>query len=755
MTAWRSRSLLVALAVAVLAFTALAEPLRLPGAAAADRRRRRGVLPARRPEVHLDPDVVLLGLLPPLLYAAAIQTSLVDFNANRRADPAARRSAWSSSRPPGSARRARAAPGHLVAGAFAIGAVVAPPDAVAATAIGRRIGLPRRIVTILEGESLLNDATALVALRTALAATSVGRRGAACRRGLPGRRRSAALPSASSVFLVVAVRKHVTDPCSTPASRSSIPFARLHRRRGDPRLRRHRRRRRRPAAGPQGADPADRAVPHRRADELAHDRVRPREHRLPAHRPPGRLDRRGRRRRARCRRAGSRLSARAMLVAVHRAADGLGVPRPLPAGPARPRPAPAGPPWTYTFLLGWAGMRGVVTLAAAFVIPEDTPHREVLLLIAFTVVAGTLLLQGLSLPWLARRLQVPSPDPMEDALARATLLQQASKAGFKVLQELEYDDPHGVVDADQAAHRAAQLRGLGAARHTADQETPSELYARVRLAMIEAERAPGAGDPRRRARRRRGRQRRAGDARRRGVDARRRPGSRDELQDRVLPRAAYRRLVRPPRGAPVVEAEPEPSPVCSRASTTAPRGSRCGCAWTAATSAAATPRRCGTPPRTSARPPTRSCSPPSPARTGAGASSTTSRPDPGGQRPAPVERGVGASSRSGPRASRCRRHGRRDRRGGSAPVAARRAAARRWCHAAPRGAGGTLLGVRRRSGGGPACARARVRTAVTSRNAGSVPGSSVAQRLLFSRWRSASSSAGPVACREARKPRSR
>ena len=58
--------------------------------------------------------------------------------------------------------------------AFAIGAVVAPPDAVAATAIARRIGLPRRIVTILEGESLLNDATALVALRTALAAMSVG-----------------------------------------------------------------------------------------------------------------------------------------------------------------------------------------------------------------------------------------------------------------------------------------------------------------------------------------------------------------------------------------------------------------------------------------------------------------------------------------------------------------------------------------------------------------------------------------------------
>jgi CPA1 family monovalent cation:H+ antiporter len=47
------------------------------------------------------------------------------------------------------------------------------------------------------------------------------------------------------------------------------------------------------------------------------------------------------------------------------------------------------PPATFTFLVGWAGMRGVVTLAAAFVIPADTEYREVLLLIAFTVVAGT------------------------------------------------------------------------------------------------------------------------------------------------------------------------------------------------------------------------------------------------------------------------------------------------------------------------------------------------------------------------------
>src|SRR4051795_448866 len=121
------------------------------------------------PDVELSKDVVLFGLLPPLLYAAAQSTSLIDFKANRR--PILLLSVglvafttlgvgWVAH---------QMLPGISWAIAFAIGAVVAPPDAVAATAIGRRIGLPRRIVTILEGESLLNDATALVALNTAIA----------------------------------------------------------------------------------------------------------------------------------------------------------------------------------------------------------------------------------------------------------------------------------------------------------------------------------------------------------------------------------------------------------------------------------------------------------------------------------------------------------------------------------------------------------------------------------------------------------
>lgn len=119
--------------------------------------------------VRITPDLILIGLLPPLLYAAAVKTSLIDFRANLR--PIALLSV-------GLVLFNTVAIGLLVwallpipmAAGFALGAVVAPPDAVAATAIARRVGMPRRVVTILEGESLVNDATALVLLRTAIAA---------------------------------------------------------------------------------------------------------------------------------------------------------------------------------------------------------------------------------------------------------------------------------------------------------------------------------------------------------------------------------------------------------------------------------------------------------------------------------------------------------------------------------------------------------------------------------------------------------
>ncbi len=258
------------------------------------------------------------------------------------------------------------------------------------------------------------------------------------------------------------------------------------------------------------------------------------------------------------------------------------------------------PPWTYTFLVGWAGMRGVVTLAAAFVIPRDTEHRDVLLLIAFTVAAGTLFIQGLSLPWLARRLKVPSPDPAADALARANLLHQAGQAGLAVLDKLEEDDPHSV--SDQIRDRVLRRDNAAWERFGGtDEETPSDTYARRRKLMIDAERArvlevrsTGHGRPR-------GGRRGALHARHRGVDAR--------LLGRGARTGPGRRHCHGPRGrlrAPAEGASARrrghPRRVRRLPAPSAPPGCTCGCASSAATSPAATPhpsatRAPTTPPR--------------------------------------------------------------------------------------------------------------------------------------------------------------
>jgi NhaP-type Na+/H+ or K+/H+ antiporter len=98
-------------------------------------------------DIVLTPDVVLFGLLPPLLYAAAIRTSLVDFRANRRAIALLSVGLVAFSTVVVGFVAWWAVPGISLAAAFALGAVVAPPDAVAATTVARRVGMPRRIVS--------------------------------------------------------------------------------------------------------------------------------------------------------------------------------------------------------------------------------------------------------------------------------------------------------------------------------------------------------------------------------------------------------------------------------------------------------------------------------------------------------------------------------------------------------------------------------------------------------------------------------
>uniref|UniRef100_UPI000AEA74BA cation:proton antiporter domain-containing protein n=1 Tax=Streptomyces lushanensis TaxID=1434255 RepID=UPI000AEA74BA len=122
------------------------------------------------PTYTLDPHIVLPLLLPPLLHTAAVDSSYLDLRANIR--PVALLSV-------GYVLFATVAVGWLayllvpdlpLTAALVLGAVIAPPDAVAATAIARRLRLPNRITTILQGESLVNDATAITAFKVALGA---------------------------------------------------------------------------------------------------------------------------------------------------------------------------------------------------------------------------------------------------------------------------------------------------------------------------------------------------------------------------------------------------------------------------------------------------------------------------------------------------------------------------------------------------------------------------------------------------------
>lgn len=437
--------------------------------------------------VQLDQDIVLFGLLPPLLYAAALNTSLVDFAANRR--PILLLSvglvAFTTL---GIAMLVHTMiEGISWAAALAIGAVVAPPDAVATTAIGRRIGLPRRLVSILEGESLLNDATALVALRMAIAAMAVsvdvGDIGLDFVRAAGG----GLLVGVAAFAAVGWLRTRISEPLFDNSLSFITPFAayiaaeEIH---GSGVV----------AVVVAGILLAHRAPLHQTASSRIAERHNWRtisfllEHtvffviglqaRWLVEKVPQ-----------------SELGVDRIVAVCAASLVAIIVLRLVWVFPARyllVRPGPDRitgevPPWTYTFIVGWAGMRGVVTLAGAYLLPIETEHREVLLLIAFTAVIGTLFVQGLTLPWFARWLKVPSPDPMEDALVRAELLHQASAAGLERLEELDVDDAHGtrdLVTTRVEQRNFAAWERLGA---TTD-ETPSEAYVRVRQEMIAAER---------------------------------------------------------------------------------------------------------------------------------------------------------------------------------------------------------------------------------------------------------------------------
>ncbi len=149
------------------------------------------------PHITLEPDLVLLVFLPPLLFGAAFETPLRDLRTNLW--PIARLSVGlvSLTTIVVAAVAQALVPGLGWAAAFALGAIVAPTDALAATSVFRRLGVPRIVLTLIEGEALFNDATALILYRGAVVAPSPGRSCSPTRSATSSSRRSAASRSAS------------------------------------------------------------------------------------------------------------------------------------------------------------------------------------------------------------------------------------------------------------------------------------------------------------------------------------------------------------------------------------------------------------------------------------------------------------------------------------------------------------------------------------------------------------------------------
>lgn len=165
---------MLGLLVAVVAITAVARAIHVPypillviGGIAI------GAIPGI-PDVELEPDLVLVLFLPPLLYSAAFFSSLRDLRANLRPISLLAIGLVVATMCSVAVVAHAVIDGLPWAVAFALGAIVAPTDPLAATTIARRLGAPRRLVTIVEGESLINDATALVAYRVAVAAAVGG-----------------------------------------------------------------------------------------------------------------------------------------------------------------------------------------------------------------------------------------------------------------------------------------------------------------------------------------------------------------------------------------------------------------------------------------------------------------------------------------------------------------------------------------------------------------------------------------------------
>ena len=391
------------------------------------------------PAIELEPDVVFLLFLPPILFSAAYFTPIRDFKANARPILLLAIGLVLFTTVSVGLALQVLVPGIEPAVAFTLGAIVAPPDAVAATAVFRRLGVPARVVTILEGESLINDASSLIAYRTAIAVVATGTfsvLGAATDFVIVG---GGGIAIGLVAGVVVSRALHRTgDPVLEILVSLIAPIASYL------------------AAEELGlsgvlATVTAGLITGQRAARILS--------------PEARLQGRGVWQTViwlinafvfmlmglQLRQILADLSeyrveellwlavATSAVVIVTRMLwvfPATYLPRYLVPGLRSRDPLP---PVRAVFIVSWAGMRGVVSLAAALALAIDFPERNLILFLTFSVIVATLVGQGLTLPWLIRRLGIVASDGADAEEAHARLA--AVEAATARLDELAREFP--------------------------------------------------------------------------------------------------------------------------------------------------------------------------------------------------------------------------------------------------------------------------------------------------------------------------
>jgi CPA1 family monovalent cation:H+ antiporter len=449
-----------------------------------------GFLPGM-PDVALQPDLVLVVFLPPLLYSGAFFANLRELRADLRAITLLSTVLVVLTAVAVAVTTHALVDGVPWAVCFALGAIVAPTDPVAATTIARRMDVPRRTINILEGESLINDATALVLYKIALGAIG----GAAFSLLDAGLQFVGAAAGGIAIGLVVAlalreIRRRLDDPpvevtiSLLSGYAAYIPADAIG------------------ASGVVAAVTAGIALGWW-APEITSPLVRQQLFSLWASltfllnailfvliglQLPAILD-------------GLSGESPRLLLGVAAAVSGVVVlirvawafttPYVIRVLDRRESQRARRSGWRQRMVLAWAGMRGAVSLAAALALPETTPERDLIVFLTFVVILATLVVQGLTLPIFIRRLGLHDDGAEAQEELRARFV--ATQAALVRIEELGGEEWTRDDTIERMAalydYRRRRIRARAGKIEDDGIEDRSQSYQRLVREVLEAQRA--------------------------------------------------------------------------------------------------------------------------------------------------------------------------------------------------------------------------------------------------------------------------